>query len=509
LEWFAQAAERHALWLLFAALVLVAALVSRFSRDRRHKIRRVFILYVLAVAAEFAARALGSAKLLLWHDRLEFSGHLLESFVVINLVAIAIFDVITPALAFSVPIIASDLISGCAYVVATLGSLNSAGVDPTSVLGASAVVSAVLALSLQSTLGNVIGGVALQLDGSVKVGDWVQLENGRQGKVREIRWRHCVLETRDWGTLIVPNSSLLQSQILVLGKREGQPRQHRLWVYFNVDFRFAPSRVVAVVNEALQASAIPNVALDPRPHAIVMDLSRDGKESFGYYAVRYWLTDLAVDDPTSSLVRQRIYMALKRAGIPLARPTSSSVFMTEEPPAARLARHRETRVKALSDLALFAPLTDDERASIAEHLIFAPFAAGELVTRAGNVAHWLYILIAGEVDIQLREGDDTKLLSTITAPGYFGEMGMMTGAPRAADVIARTDVECYRLDKSGFQQILAARPELAKDMSRTMAKRRAELKAAREGMADDLRDSFAEEEQVRILHSVEAFFGLR
>jgi len=44
------------------------------------------------------------------------------------------------------------------------------------------------------------------------------------------------------------------------------------------------------------------------------------KESYASYAVRYWLTDLAVDDPTNSIVRTRIYFALRRAGIPLSIP---------------------------------------------------------------------------------------------------------------------------------------------------------------------------------------------
>ena len=45
------------------------------------------------------------------------------------------------------------------------------------------------------------------------------------------------------------------------------------------------------------------VAADPPPNVICYDFAKDGRDSFGYYAVRYWLTDLAVDDPTSSAIR--------------------------------------------------------------------------------------------------------------------------------------------------------------------------------------------------------------
>src|ERR1041385_2913444 len=118
--------------------------------------------------------------------------------------------------------IASDLLVGLGYLVVALVVLARHGVDPTGALVSGAVVSAVLAISLQSTLGNVVGGVALQLDGSVREGDWIQLENGKQGRVRSVRWRHTVLETREWSTIIVPNAQLLANNIRSEERRVGK-----------------------------------------------------------------------------------------------------------------------------------------------------------------------------------------------------------------------------------------------------------------------------------------------
>src|SRR5262249_5033754 len=152
----------------------------------------------------------------------------------------------------------------------------------------------------------------------VKVGDV-------RGRVAEIRWRYTAIETRNWETVIVPNGVLMKGQVVVEGRRSGQPVQLRRWLYFNVDFRYAPTDVIAAVNEAITAAPIERVAIHPSPNCVLMDLA----ESWGRYAVRYWLTDLAVDDPTDSAVRARIYFALKRAGIPLSMP-AHAVFVTEE-----------------------------------------------------------------------------------------------------------------------------------------------------------------------------------
>src|SRR5262249_44347090 len=146
------------------------------------------------------------------------------------------------------------LLVGLAYIVTALWTIHAAGGDLSSLIATSAVVSGVIALSLQTTLGNVFGGVALQLDGSIHVGDWIRLEEGRPGPVKATRGPHPVLETRDWDTIIVPNAALLTSNIMILGKREGEVVQHRMWVYFNVDFRYAPPPVIQAFSEALPAS---------------------------------------------------------------------------------------------------------------------------------------------------------------------------------------------------------------------------------------------------------------
>jgi small-conductance mechanosensitive channel/CRP-like cAMP-binding protein len=497
---------------LLVALVCVAFLVNRFApKQRRHRLRRAAILFVVLTILEVSELTLSRLHLGgAWLPRIQFGVALISAFTAINIGALVVFDLLLPFFSISLAALASDLVVGAAYLVATIGLMRDRGIDLTSVLATSAVVSAVLALSLQSTLGNVIGGVALQVDGSIHVGDWIQLENGRQGKVKQIGWRHTVVETRDWGTLVVPNATLLAGQILVLGKREGQPAQHRMWVYFNVDFRFPPSRVITVVNEALWNAPITNVAAEPKPNCVCMDFASPGKDSFAYYAVRYWLTDLAVDDPTSSKVRERIHTALRRADIPLARPAQTA-FVTQggdQEQQSKLSRHRELRRSALRGMTLFKTLTQDELEQLVDRLKFAPFAQGELVTRKGAVAHWLYILIAGTVEISVpaEEKHPRTIIARIDAPGFFGEMGMMTGEPRRADVHAVTDVDCYRLDKEGFGRIVQDRPEIAKEMSTTLARRRVELLQATEHVEDVAQRETME--AAEILEGIRTFFGL-
>jgi CRP-like cAMP-binding protein len=286
--------------------------------------------------------------------------------------------------------------------------------------------------------------------------------------------------------------------------------QHRVWVYFNVDFRFAPSVVVDTVQTALWAAPIEGVADDPKPSVICYDFAKEGRDSFGHYAVRYWLTDLANDDPTSSRMRARIYTALKRAGIPLARPSQTQFVVPEEDETRREARHTEQHLRAIEHIDLLAPLTPAEREFVAQRLRHAAFVAGETITKQGSVAHWLYILCAGSVEVRRRlEGAAlAKRVASIDAPGFFGEMGLLTGEPRGADVVAMTDVECYRLDKEGLERILHDRPEIAEQMSHTVARRQVELESALEELDEQARRARTARAQTHILDSIQSFFGL-
>jgi CRP-like cAMP-binding protein len=277
--------------------------------------------------------------------------------------------------------------------------------------------------------------------------------------------------------------------------------------------------VIQTVTDALTASPIAGVAADPPPNCVCMDFTKEMRESFATYAVRYWLTDLAADDPTNSRVRARIYTALRRASIPLALPANTMWVQLDDEARAqkKLARQTDERFKTIRGLALFRALTDDEVHTLAGGLSHVIYTAGETCTRQGAVAHWLYILTAGTVEIRTTVDPDgpegpapasSRVVSTLTAPDVFGEMGLMTGESRSADVVAATDVDCLRLDKATFERVLLQRPEIAQELSEKLAHRKVELIGAREGLDEKAKQAREASERERILGAIRSFFSI-
>jgi len=100
------------------------------------------------------------------------------------------------------------------------------------------------------------------------------------------------------------------------------------------------------------------------------------------------------------------------------------------------------------------------------------------------------------------------VVALLQAPSFFGEMGLMTGEPRTATIVAVADVESYRLDREVFQKVVAERPEVASELSECLAERRVSLEAAMGEVPPGDRQKRVGMEQYRLLGSIRSFFGL-
>ncbi len=425
---------------------------------------------------------------------------LIAGILVIRLAGLVIFRVVLPATRLHPPRILEDILIVLGYIAWGMVQLRYAGLNLSSLVTTSAVITAIIAFSMQDTLGNILGGLSLQLDKSVGIGDWIKVDDV-SGRVIEVHWRHTAVRTRNGEIVVLPNSLLMKGKFTIVGG-ENVP-QWRRWVNFSVSNAVPPQRVIDCVERALGLCEIAHMSRQPAPSCVAMSFH----EGLIDYSLRYWLTDPLHDDPTDSAVRVHILAALQRSGYSLAPPVLA-VRLTQES-SERDAKQREDelalRRRTLKKIELFSHLSDEELAQTAASLTWAPFARGDVITRQGDVAHWLYVLISGEADVWYEApGHERRHLTTLPAGRVFGEMGLMTGEPRRATVTARSDAECYRLEKSAFERIVHARPELAEEFAHMLAERNQQLVVVQQGAAPQ---SHAQQ-KAQLLASIRKFFRL-
>ncbi|MBV8658237.1 MAG: mechanosensitive ion channel, partial [Burkholderiales bacterium] len=385
-------------WPILALLcVLMLVALFQFRPSERRNVLLTVVFFAIGLGGLWLAGKLSELGI-------EHGGSILREvalvslgMIVIRLWGLSLFRLILPAASLDLPRILEDLVVFVGYVVWGMIRLRQAGVEIGSLVTTSAVITAVAAFSMQDTLGNILSGVALQLDDSLELGQWVKASDV-SGKVLQIGWRSTLIETRNGETIVIPNAWLMKNSFQIIGKRfHGHGLQWRRWVWFELSWDLPPAKVIEVLQVAARDAGIATVAVEPAPQAVLMEV----KNGIARYALRYWLTDFARDDPTDSQVRAHVMIALMRNNLPLA-ADSHNIWMTKDNEKTALARHEHAlgqRIEAIKQVSLFADFKEEELHQLADRLVFAPFEAGDIVSRQGAVAHWLYILTQGEVDI--------------------------------------------------------------------------------------------------------------
>lgn len=424
---------------------------------------------------------------------------------VINVAGVFVFSLVLPKAKTGISKFIEDLILAGAYIVAGLAVISSSGANLSGILATSAVVTGVVAFSLQDTLGNIIGGMVLHLENSFMPGDWIAVEK-YEGILRELRWRQTTLETLDGDLVVIPNIILMKSPVTVLGRACGNSRFRA--VSFNVYYDRTPGEVINAVDRVFQEDPPACVAASPAPYCAVKEFQANCMA----YEVRYYLRDLSVPARTDSNVRSKIFYALSRAGIKLSIPSRSIVVSEGADTVAErsLKLEQERRLAALKGVDIFQALTEGEMGLLAGLLRSTPFAAGETITRQGAVADWLYLIYAGNIEVRLYsgEGGSYRAVKTLGPGDFLGEMGLFTGEARSATAVAASEVGCYRLDREGFRSVLSTRPEIAESIAAILAKRRMELAEAREKLAGESLARGLATEQQNLLSKIKDFFSL-
>jgi small-conductance mechanosensitive channel/CRP-like cAMP-binding protein len=401
-----------------------------------------------------------------------------------------------------IPKIFRDILEGLVYTGAILIVLRSAGAQLDALLTTSALLTAVIGLSLQDTLGNLFAGLAIQAQTPFEVGDWIQYgdESSTVGRVIEINWRATKVLTLDDVEVIIPNGPLARTPIHNFTKPSPVSRRS---IRVVVPFTEAPHRVRRVLEKSLVETW--GVLDRPAPSVVTEAFEERGVR----YWVRYWTADYERRETTDGLVRDRIWYALRRAGIEIAVPIAD-LELTQDDETARQRMRAEAlsrRRKALHNVDFLRVLDEEHLEMLAGSTRERPYAPGELIIREGDRGEEFFIVQRGEVAIAIGEGAEEVEVARVDAGSFFGEMSVMTGAPRAATVRAVTDTLVLVVDKPSLQGVIDESPELAERISEVLAARQEQLDSASSKnqapkVADDVTD------RRELLSRIKEFFSL-
>lgn len=440
--------------LLLATLALRGASGNRHVRGRLLASSAAFAVYV-AVAAALVYAPLSPEIT----RRLRELQPLLAAFGLLNaIVAVAINPWRASRLPDRFPTIVQDTIVIMLFAVAATFLLQER------IFATTAVGAVVIGFALQDTLGNLFAGLAIQVEKPFRVGHWVNLA-GKDGIVAEITWRATKIRTKAGNFLIVPNNVLARDTIT----NYSEPTlDTRIEVLVGAAYDTPPNQVKAVILRALADE--PLLVRGRESEVLIADFGA----SAVMYRIRAWTSDFAADERVADRIRSTVYYAFGRHGISIPYPVQ--VQLDRQDVVAPASDPAQV-AGALARVEIFQPLTDEQRAELARVARPGLYAAGELVVREGDAGASMFIVVRGEVVVTLTSaaGEVARL-----GPGaFFGEMSLLTGEPRTANVAARSDCDLVEITVDDMRRLVFADPSIVERVGMAVATRREALERHR------------------------------
>ena len=208
------------------------------------------------------------------------------------------------------------------YTILTLSfliALKVVGLDLSSLAIIAGALSVGIGFGLQNVVSNFVSGIILMFERTIKVGDYIQIDQDTRGEVVDISMRSIVIRTNDNINLIIPNQSFIQNNVInwTLGDDIVRFR-----VPFGVAYGSDIDKVEKVILNAINKSNLPfirkNSNYDVTPLVVFMEMA-DSSLNFELFV---WVKGEYARRPrrTRSLFLKVIYKALNNAGINIPFP---------------------------------------------------------------------------------------------------------------------------------------------------------------------------------------------
>lgn len=139
-----------------------------------------------------------------------------------------------------------------------------------------------------------------------------------------------------------------------------------------------------------------------------------------------------------------------------------------------MALTRDRRTELLASARLFAGVDPDGLARIAERTVEVDLPAGHVIARQGEVGTGFFVVAEGQVRV-IRDG---RTVATLGPGDFFGELSVLDGQPRVAQVVAEGPTTCLALASWDFEAVVAEYPPVALAVMRGLAGRLRELTEA-------------------------------
>ena len=359
---------------------------------------------------------------------------------------------------------------GTAIVLAAVWNADLAGLA--TALGVSSIV---IGLALQDTLGSIMSGITLLFERPFTVGDWLRVGD-IVGQVIDINWRAVRLQTLEREMVIIPHQ-VAGKEIIRNYSRPIRLHAERVRMGFSYD---DPPNLA---KQVLKSTALLTQGILAEPEPQILTISYD---DFAItYEVKFFVEDYKNLEEIRDRFMTRVWYAAQRKNLTIPFPTRTVYHF--DGPISKADSTSKKFAESLQSIPAFVPLAGEHEDldGLSQRVNLQHFGVGEKVVRQGYPGNALYIIIAGEAVITVKDssGKEHEVV-TLTRGEFFGEMALFSGEPSVVSVTAVDDLEVMVIYSDVVNNMIQRQPSLAREIGQIIEARRKAIQVVKQADAE-------------------------
>jgi len=361
---------------------------------------------------------------------------------------------------------AALLVYGCALMVVMHYVYDK---SITTILATSGAAAFIVGLSAQSTLREVFAGLSLNMTKSLRIGDFVEIDD-IYGEVHEINWRSVSLLNPHTGSLyIFPNSAVADKIILNFS----EPTElFKYWIKFHVEYGASPDLVIRTIAEELENSKY--IRRDPKPDFNILGFTDLGME----YRVRFYFDG---DDPwwdAQNEMCMAIWSSLRRKGIRLSIDRHKLLSGDEQKANPwsmdNMTRPDEQLPQVMARDSFLGQIPSAQLQELALSARLLDFTPPDCIYREGDPRDSVYIITEGQFSVHQVQKDGSEAQIGVSEGGECIGLECLVedaNGNHTSTVRAERYSIAYKLDITFLKEIVSTSEKVHAVLDRVLEKR--------------------------------------
>ena len=369
--------------------------------------------------------------------------------------------------------------------------LLSIGHPITGFLVSTGLAAGILGFALQSTLNDLFSGIALSLEKSFRVGEWIELEDKTVGQVIDLTWRSTRLKTFSNTMLSVPNSVMARQSINNLVRPDDA---YGVWYMIRISAQADPKLVVTILSAAVGQCR--HVLTRPVPSVRLNDASGAPYKYMVWVHYRSYLAHFRGQEQLFT----EIHNALSNAGV----TPVGEVQEVRYAKASAVDATSPSIADTLRSMEIFTELDENEINQIAGSSEYILIPTDTVLLTEGTVSNKVHVVVNGSLESSISVDDGQPAVFEQLCTGEsIGWTTIVTDQKAIMTVRATSDSLVLAINADALRPILQRHESLHKVFSQLVSDRIHRIASIRTEKVEERRSL----SPVDIRHRIERFIA--